>query len=254
MTTAKRGVPGEDRREPLTRGRVVDAAIDLADREGIEAVSMRKLGLVLGVEAMSLYTHVQGKDDLLDAMADAIVATIPDGTIDGDWQVRLRQMILGARSTLLRHRWAARVIEARTSPGPATIRYMDTVAGIMLAGGLGADLAHHSLHVLGSRVLGFSQDLFDDKADVDPAATAAMARDLSKMFPSVGAIALAASHEGGLGGCDDDVEFAFALDLILQGLERRHAHEQEGMPRAQAGSRRISRSSTNLESNDPAGP
>ncbi len=229
MTIAKRGAPSEDRREPLTRARVVDAAIELADREGFEAVSMRKLGLVLGVEAMSLYTHVQGKDDLLDAMADAIVATIPSGTIEGDWQARLRHTILGARSTLLRHRWAARVIEARTSPGPATIRYMDTVAGIMLAGGFSVDLAHHALHVLGSRVLGFSQDLYDDKTDVDPAAVAAMARELSRMFPSVGAIALAASHEGGLGGCDDDVEFAFGLDLILDGLERHRArHEGSG--------------------------
>ena len=100
---------------------------------------------------------------------------------------------------------------------------MDAVVGIMLAGGMSVDLAHHSLHVLGSRVLGFSQDLYDDKSDVDPVATAAMARELSKMFPSVGPIALAASHEGGLGGCDDDVEFAFGLDLILQGLELERA-------------------------------
>ncbi len=227
MTIAKHGAAGEDRREPLTRGRVVDAAIDLADREGIDAVSMRKLGLVLGVEAMSLYTHVQGKDDLLDAMADAVVATIPSEPIDGHWQAQLRHTILGARSTLVGHRWAAQVIGARTSPGPATIRYMDTVAGIMLAGGLSVDLAHHSLHVLGSRVLGFSQDLYDDKSDVDPAATAAMARELSKVFPSVGAIALAASHEGGLGGCDDDVEFAFGLDLIIQGLELQRARAIE---------------------------
>ena len=226
MTIAKRGAASEDRRDPLTRARVIEAAIDLADRDGIEAVSMRKLGLELGVEAMSLYTHVQAKDDLLDGMADAIVATIPIGSTDGDWQAQLRQTILGARGTLLRHRWAARVIETRTGPGPATIHYMDTVAGILLGGGLGVDLAHHSMHVLGSRVLGFNQDLYDDKADVDPAATATMARELSVMFPSVAAIALAASHEGGLGGCDDDVEFSFGLDLILDGLERRRATER----------------------------
>ena len=93
----------------------------------------------------------------------------------------------------------------------------------MLEGGFSVDLAHHGLHVLGSRVLGFNQDLFDDKGAADPEAAAAIARELAGVYPSVVAIALAASHEGGLGGCDDDVEFAFGLDLILDGLERQRA-------------------------------
>jgi AcrR family transcriptional regulator len=209
-----------DRRTTLTRARVVDAAIDLADREGIDAVSMRRLGQELGVEAMSLYTHVKGKDDLLAGMADAVVAQVPVERIDADWQTALRAMILGARAAMLRHPWAARVIEASEQPGPATIGYMDAVAAVLLDGGFSADLAHHALHVLGSRVLGFSQDLYDDKAEVDLEVAAAFARELAQTYPSVGAIALAASHEGGLGGCDDDVEFVFGLDLILDGLER----------------------------------
>jgi hypothetical protein len=96
---------------------------------------------------------------------------------------------------------------------------MDAVAGTLLAGGFTVDLAHHAMHVLGSRVLGFGQDLYDDASDTTPDA-AEMARDLAAAYPSVAAIAMAASHEGGLGGCDDDVEFAFGLDLILDGLER----------------------------------
>jgi AcrR family transcriptional regulator len=210
-----------DRRAPLSRQRVIEAAIDLADREGVDAVSMRRLGQELGVEAMSLYTHIKSKDDMLDGMADAIVAEVPMGQTSEDWRATLRETILGARGVLLRHPWAARVIETRAGPGPETLRYMDAVASTLLDGGFGADLAHHALHVLGSRVLGFTQDLYDDKSDADPEAAAAMARELAGVYPAVGAIALAASHEGGLGGCDDEVEFAFGLDLILDGLERR---------------------------------
>jgi AcrR family transcriptional regulator len=189
---------------------------------------MRKLGQELGIEAMSLYTHVKSKDDLLDGMVDMIVSRIPIDDRAGGWQAALHRTILGARAEMLRHPWAALIIETRAEPGPATIRYMDAIAAIMFDGGFSADLAHHGLHVLGSRVLGFSQDLFDDKGSVDPEAAAAVARELSAAFPSVAAIAFAASHEGGLGGCDDDVEFAFGLDLILDGLERTRARQSKG--------------------------
>jgi AcrR family transcriptional regulator len=222
---------GSQRRSPLTRTRVLDAAIDLADRDGIDAVSMRRLGQELGVEAMSLYTHVRSKDDLLDGMADAVVARIPLGRRASGWHEELRLMILGARAEMLRHPWTARIVETRASPGPATIGYMDAVARVLFDGGFSTDLAHHTLHVLGSRVLGFSQDLFDDGAEVDPAVAAAAAQQLAAVYPSVGAIAMAASHEGGLGGCDDDVEFTFGLDLILDGLERERSR-QAGPPDA----------------------
>jgi AcrR family transcriptional regulator len=211
---------GTDRRAPLTRARVLDAAIELADRDGVDAVSMRRLGQELGVEAMSLYTHVRSKDDLLDGMADAVVQRIPIERDGAGWIGALRSLVLGARSVMLRHPWAARVIESRTAPGQATIGYMDAVAATLFDGGFSADLAHHAMHVLGSRVLGFGQDLYDDNAPTDPDAAAAIARQLAAAYPSVAAIAFAASHEGGLGGCDDDVEFAFGLDLILDGLER----------------------------------
>ncbi len=220
---------GSERRAPLTRTRVLEAAIDLADRDGIDAVSMRRLGQELGVEAMSLYTHVKSKDDLLDGMADAVVARIPTSRHAAGWHETLRATILGARAEMLRHPWTARIVETRSAPGPATIGYMDAVARILFDGGFSADLAHHTMHVLGSRVLGFSQDLFDDGAEVDPAVAWASAQQLAAVYPSVGAIAMAASHEGGLGGCDDDVEFTFGLDIILDGLERERAR-QAGPP------------------------
>jgi AcrR family transcriptional regulator len=235
--TSDPGTTGTERRAPLSRARVIGAAIDLADREGIDAVSMRRLGQELGIEAMSLYTHVRSKDDLLDAMADGVVALIPTVQRGEDWAERLRAMILGARDVMLRHPWAARVIETRASAGPASIAYMDVVAGTLFAGGFTVDLAHHAMHVLGSRVLGFSQDLFDDAPETAPDA-AAMASQLLAAYPWVAAIALAASHEGGLGGCDDAVEFAFGLDLVLDGLERERTKRGRQAAEQQAGADR----------------
>ena len=211
----------EDRRKPLTRARVLEAAVALADRDGIEAVSMRNLGQELGIEAMSLYTHIRGKEDLLDGMVDVVVAEIPVDAEGPDWRTTLRRTILDARTVMLRHRWAARIIETRSAPGPATLAYMEAVTGIVRAGRFSVDLTHHAMHVLGSRVLGFNQDLYDDSGVPDPETAAAFAAQLAAAYPNIAAIASAASHEDGLGGCDDDYEFAFGLDLILDGLERR---------------------------------
>jgi AcrR family transcriptional regulator len=209
-----------ERRAPLSRARVLQTAVGLADREGIDAVSMRRLGQELGVEAMSLYTHIRGKEDLLDGMVDVVVAEIAVDTAGPDWRTTLRRQILEARAVMLRHRWAARVIETRTSPGLATLGYMEAASGIIHDGGFSVDLTHHAMHVLGSRILGFNQDLYDDSDTPDEAA-AAFAAQLASAYPNIAAIAGAASHEGGLGGCDDDYEFEFGLDLILDGLERR---------------------------------
>jgi AcrR family transcriptional regulator len=215
----------DDRRVPLSRARVLEAAVELADREGIDAVSMRRLGQVLGVEAMSLYTHVRGKDDLLDGMVDTVVGEITVDTAGPDWQTTLRRSILGARTVMLRHTWAAHVIETRTTPGLATLRYMEAMTGVIRDGGFTIDLTHHAMHVLGSRILGFNQDLYDDSGAQDDA-TAAFAAQLASAYPNIAAIAGAASHEGGLGGCDDDYEFAFGLDLIIEGLQRRLERDQ----------------------------
>lgn len=216
----------EARRSPrthpaLSRDRILDAAIALADRDGIESLSMRRLGQELGVDPMSLYNHVRDKDDLLDGIADAVVGQIQARPGEDGWKPALRDAVLAARSTMLRHPWAAGVLESRTTPGPATMRHMETVLGILRDGGYSIELAHHVLHVLGSRVFGFSQDLFDDKSEPNPSPDelAAMAEAWAA-YPRIAELALAVTHEGGLGGCDDDVEFTFGLDLILDGIER----------------------------------
>jgi AcrR family transcriptional regulator len=209
-------------RTPLTRERVLRAAIDLADRAGIESLSMRKLAQELRVEAMSLYNHVRDKDDILDGIVDVVVGEIEVYPGGGNWKTSMRQQVIAARKVLLRHPWAPRVIESRTSRNPAMVSYMDSVIKLLRHGGFSVDLAHHALHVLGSRILGFTQDLFDDSAERSPGPemAALFARELAAKYPYAAEMAMSVSHDGGLGGCDDDVDFEFGLDLILDGLDR----------------------------------
>ena len=132
---------------------------------------------------------------------------------------------MAARRVMLRHPWARRVLEERGTAGVAIIGYVESILAILLDGGFTLDLAHHTLHVMGSRIFGFSQDLFDDsgRSDPSPEAAASLAQVMAERYPRVTELAGSVSHEGVLGRCDDDFEFAFGLDLILDGLERRLA-------------------------------
>jgi AcrR family transcriptional regulator len=211
---------GTERRPQLTRERVVATAIDLADRDGVESISMRRLAQELGVEAMSLYTHVRNKDDLLDGMVDGVVGQIPISTNAADWKASLRQMALAGRSIVMAHPWAPSLIASRTTPGPATMRYIDTVLGLLREGGFTIAQAHHALHILGSRALGFTQELFDDSGELEPETAASLASELGATLPYVAEMALAVTRGGVLGRCDDSIEFEFALEFILDGLDR----------------------------------
>ena len=230
MTTdTDRSRGGETRRSRLTRDRVLRAAVELADTSGLDALSMRKLGQELGVEAMALYRHVRHKDDLLDGVVEAVVSEIRSSSAArGDWKADLRTQILDARAVMLRHPWARRVLEERGVGGPATLAYIESILAILRRGGFTVDLAHHALHVLGSRILGFNQDLFEDSTP-DPATAAPPEDDpirsgrMAAVYPRITELATQVTHDGVLGACDDDVEFAFGLDLILDGLERRRA-------------------------------
>lgn len=226
------------RRIPLNRERVLRAAVELADAGGIESLSMRRLAQELGVVPMALYKHVANKEELLDGMVDVVIGEIDPPVRDSDWHGVVRRRILSARQVLLRHRWASQVIESRTSPTPAVLEYLDSMIGAFRAGGLSVDLTHHVMHALGSRLLGFTQELFDDSpspgaaeadrdADPDaeavPDAEAAMLRQMAARYPHIAELALSAAHdqESAVGrSCDDQFEFEFALDLLLDGFER----------------------------------
>ena len=214
-------------RVPLSKQRILGAAVALADEGGVDALSMRKIAHALSVVPMALYKHVRNKDELLDGMVDAIVGEIDPPASGTDWKTTLRRRVLSARSVLLRHPWASRVIEsrtkARTDPTPAVMAYMDSMIGIFRAGGFSIDLTHHALHAMGSRLLGFSQELFEDAATAEPEPDAPPPQEMAERYPHITELLVAITHEKGsvVGpGCDDQFEFEFALDLLLDGLER----------------------------------
>jgi AcrR family transcriptional regulator len=211
------------RRVRLTKQRVLRAAVELADQIGIESVSMRRLAEELGVVPMALYKHVANKEDVLDGMVDVVVAEIDPPLRDTDWKSEVRQRILSARRVLLRHPWAPGVIESRANPSAALLAYIDSMIGMFRAGGFSADLTHHALHTMGSRLYGFSQEVFDDSPSLDPATTAMLVREMEGKYPHIAEMVGIVYHDQASvpgRGCDDQFEFEFALDLLLNGLER----------------------------------
>lgn len=217
------------RRIPLNRGRVLEAAVALADEAGLEALSMRRLAEDLGVVPMALYKHVANKDELLDGMVDVVIGEIASVGSGAGWKDAVRLRVLSARQALLRHPWARQALETRTNRTPAVLKYTDEFIGMFLAGGFSVDLTHHLMHALGSRMWGFTQELFDDAASrggegpVPPEAQAAMVQEMAKRYPNILQVATVARHDDGSVvsyGCDDQFEFEFALDLMLDGFER----------------------------------
>lgn len=212
-------------RAPLNTQSVLRAAVALADESGIDALSMRRLAQALGVVPMALYKHVDGKDELLDGMIEVVVGEIDPPEPGAGWKTAIRRRVLSARRMLLRHPWASQVIEARTKvrPTPAVLAYMDAMIEIFRSGGLSVDLTHHALHTMGSRLLGFSQELFHESGGDDREPDPETSRAMAERYPSITALVTAITHDEGSvvgSGCDDQFEFEFALDLLLDGLER----------------------------------
>jgi AcrR family transcriptional regulator len=222
--------PGVEPRLPLSKERVLQAAVKIADEGGIGLLTMRRLADEVGIEAMSLYYHVANKEAVLNGIADAVVAEINGavGALDlpadgASWKAAARRRILTAREVLLRHPWAPRVFETRTSTSLAVLLYFDGLLALMRAGGFSYDTIHHAIHALGSRALGFSQELFDpgggSGGDADPAELESIGRQIPYL---VGMLAEVAHDDpdSTLGWCDDQTEFEFGLDIILDGLDR----------------------------------
>lgn len=216
-------------RAPLSRPAVIAAAVQLADDEGVEVVSMRRVADHLGVVPMALYKHVADKEDLLDGMIDLVLAEIapPDpGLGDGDWQGRVRHTARAARDVVQRHPWARRTIETRTRRSAAVLGHMETVTSHFLDGGLSPDLTHHAMHALGNRIWGFSPELFDESSATVSTATVQAKPSRAKPpdpadYPGILAVSAdARARRPGADGCDEEFEFDFALDLILDGIAR----------------------------------
>ncbi len=211
------------RRAPLTRERVLRAAVALADQGGFESLTMRKLAKELGVEAMSLYNHVANKDDLLDGMVDLVFAEIELPSSDGDWKAAMRARAVSTRDALNRHRWAIGLMEGRTTHGPANLSLHDAVLGCLRAAGFSLEMTVHAYSVQDSYIYGFAlqeRDMSSESAD-DFAAEAqrqmhayqAVLADYPHLVEVVGGYVAKA-------GYDYATEFLFGLDLILDGLDR----------------------------------
>jgi AcrR family transcriptional regulator len=228
MTTTEPAAARSRHGPRLSTDRVLRAAVEFADDSGIEAVTMRQLARRLGVEAMALYNHVANKEALLDGMISVVLGEIVDATaeITGDWKTALRRRILAAREVMLRHGWAPGVLESRADPGEHLNRYYDALIGLFRHGGFSLDLTHHVLHALGTRAFGYTHEPWDDSQP--PPDPALLARQMAGAYPNIAAMLKHVSHDPNttLGWCDDQFEFEFALDVLLEGLERRRDSEQ----------------------------
>src|SRR5438477_4908744 len=209
------------RRAGLSRDQVLQAAVALADEGGVGALSMRKLGQVLGVEAMSLYNHVAGKGDLLDGMIDVVFSEIGLPAAGGGWKSAMRERAITVRAVLGRHRWAIGLMESRSSPGPATLRHHDAVLGCLRGAGFSVELTAHAYSLLDSYIYGFAlqeASLPFDSAEEAPEAAQEIAGQLpADAYPHLTEFAVAHVLQPGYRYGD---EFEIGLDLILDALDR----------------------------------
>jgi hypothetical protein len=211
--------PGAGSRGRLSRELVLRTAMGLADTGGIESLTMRKLGVELGVEAMSLYRHVANKSDLLDGMIDSVFGEI-DVPADGGWRAIMRGRAVSARAVLTRHRWAIGLMESRSTPGPTTLRHHDSVLGTLRASGFSVVLAAHAYSVLDSYIYGFALQEpslpFETEGETKDVTKEITARFATGEYPHLTEIAVEHVMRPGYSYGN---EFAYGLDLILDGLE-----------------------------------
>ena len=210
-----------DRRVPLSRDRVLRAAVALADRGGIESLTMRRLGQELGVEAMSLYNHVANKDDILDGIVDLVLSDIDVPPAGIDWRTAMRQRSISAHAVLLAHPWAAMLIMARFNIGPGMSRYLDATLGRLREGGFSVEGALDAWHTLDSHLYGFTLQQLNLPFEVEE--TQRVSADVlgqlpADEYPHVVEVITEIMKSGRV------EDFEFGLDLILDGLQRTLDH------------------------------
>lgn len=209
-------------RQPLSRDRVLDAAIRVADRGGVEAITMRRVAQELGVEAMSLYNHVPNKDAILDGVVDAVFAAIELPAAGCDWREAIRGRACSARAVLARHSWALGLMDSRRNPGSATLRHHDAVLGVLRGAGFSLPMAAHAVSLIDSYVGGFVLQEANLPMST-PGDVEEVAGDILAKLPADGLPYLTEMivDHALLPGYDYSSEFGFGLDLILDGLEAR---------------------------------
>ncbi|MFI1013821.1 TetR/AcrR family transcriptional regulator [Streptomyces sp. NPDC020965] len=219
MPEGGKGRRGAAARQPLSRERVIRAAMAVADEKGSAALTMRAIAEPLGVEAMSLYHHVAGREDVLDGMVDAVFGEIDLPPRDMDWKGALRHRTLSARAVLRRHAWAVGLMDSRTRPGPATLRHHDAVIGALRAGGFSVAMTAHAFSLIDSYLYGFViQEVslpFSGPAELDEVAGAILREMPADAYPHLAELATEHALKPGYDYAD---EFTFGLTLILDAL------------------------------------
>jgi AcrR family transcriptional regulator len=212
--------PEAERRVPLTRNRVLDAALALADTGGLESVTMRRLGEDLGVGPMALYRHVANKHDLIDGLVDAVFSEIGLPPSGSEWRTAMRERSISLRDALLRHPWAIALMESRRNPGPANLRHHDAVIGSLRAAGFDMAMAAHAYSLLDAYIYGFALTKmslpFENTADIAEVAQTMLAPFPLNAYPNLAAFITEHAMQPGY---DYGDEFEYGLDLILDGLE-----------------------------------
>jgi AcrR family transcriptional regulator len=205
-------------RRPLSKERIVRAAVDVADRDGLAALTMRRLGAELGVEAMSLYKHVANKEQILDAVVDLLVGQIAIPGPGEPWRQAMRRRATSAREVLRGHSWAIGLLEGRASTSPATMRYAEAVLGNLRSSGFSIDDAAHAFWLLDSYVYGHvvQETSLAPRSTSAEAGEATPAADTSTDHPHLREL----GERARTSGYSVDREFAYGLDLILDALER----------------------------------
>jgi AcrR family transcriptional regulator len=207
-------------RAPLSRERVMRAAIALADSSGIESLSMRKLGQELGVEAMSLYNHVANKEEILDGIVDLVFSEIELPSPGSDWKPAMRKRAISAHEALIRHPWSPSLMQSRTRPGAFTLRHHDSVLGSLRSSGFTLVMAAHAVSVIDGYVYGFALQQINIPLQSREQVSEVGESILRQMAGEYPHLAEMITKHAMLPGYDYADEFEFGLDLILDGLDR----------------------------------
>ena len=218
-----RSEPATKSRAPLSKALVLEKAVTLADRHGIEWLSMRKLADELRVAAMSLYYYVPNKEQLLDGMIDIVFGEIELPSTDDDWKTAMRTRAVSTREVLGRHRWAVGLMEGRTTHGPANLSLHNAVLGCLRAAGFSLEMTVHAYSVQDSYIYGFALQEADMSSETPDEFAAEAKRQMREYEAVLADYPHLVEVVGGYvaeSGYDYATEFRFGLDLILDGLER----------------------------------
>src|SRR4051812_22644839 len=216
----------------LSRDRILKAALTLADENSIESLTMRKLGQRLGFEAMSLYNHVENKDDLLDGILDLVLAETEPPSVEAEWNAAIRTSAISVHEALRRHPWSSPLLMDPARIRPARLRYMDLLLGRLREAGFSAETTYVAYHVLDGHIFGFSMWETSHTYSAEEVSTFA-----EKFAETITPEAYPHLHEHGEQHLNEGPHravgaFEFGLDLILAGLEKNRERSGAGVPAA----------------------